>query len=292
MSRWVCARTVLILAGLCLLASSPPAAACMMTVPNLSLWNGIHDAQLIVVGEIVDVEVNELAVAFDRASVGAMDLLYVLDVRVSLPTIEPLAALTIDVSTTLKGDPRSRVTFRLEGIATEDTTGLSYPAIFFLHREGRVWRWTRYPIAYGSPEELADLRRLIERAVAIGPIAREAEKLDWHVGAAVRATTRRHATWELGRHRELPEQALRRLAEGFVADPGAGHTFSDMLTLLASYPSPEVDCAALSGLLALPRGWMRDEARPLVEARLGESAGRSGYLRKGRATRGSCRGGR
>ncbi len=161
MSRWVRARSVLILGCLYLLASPPPAAACLMTVPNLGLWDGIHDAQLIVAGKIVDVEVNELAVAFDHASVSAADLLYLLGAKVMLPTIDPLAALTIDVSATLKGGSRSRVTFRLEGIETEDTTGLSQPAVFFLHRQGRVWRWARYPIVYGSPGELADLRRLI-----------------------------------------------------------------------------------------------------------------------------------
>ncbi len=271
MSRGYRARTVLILGGLYLLASPPPAPACPTPALVLSLWDGIHDAQLIVVGKMVDVEVNELALAFDRASVHAKRLLYTLGAEVSLPTIDPLAAVTIDVDETLKGAPGSWVTFRIEGVTTEDAPGLSYPAIFFLHLEDGAWRWTRFPIAYGSPVELADLRRLIAQAVALGPIALEAEKLDWHVEAAVRATTRRHTVFELRRNYELPDPVLRRLAEGFVADPGPGEAFFNILALLAAYPSPEVDRAALDGWLALPRSSMREQTRSLVEARIGGS---------------------
>ncbi len=112
MSHWYRVRSVLILGGLVLLASPPLASDCFMSLHDLSLWHGIHEAQLIVVGKTVDVQVNELAVAFDHASVRGMYLISRLGLEVSLPTIEPLAAVTLDVDETLEGAPGSRVPWR------------------------------------------------------------------------------------------------------------------------------------------------------------------------------------
>jgi hypothetical protein len=264
---------IMILAGVLATVAVLPTEGCLFrwSWPDRGLWESIQESDLIVVGELVDIEVDELGLAIDSFAYEASYWLGKLGVDLTIPTTRPLAAHTLDVSATIRGPASRRVTFMVRGIESEDTSGLAFPAVYFLRREGASWLPARFPIAVSGRRQLADLRWAIERALALGPSAGEADVLDWHVEAAASAGTRLEVVYKLaGTEQPLPESALRRLAEGFVRDTGPERTVYDMLELLAPYPSAEVDRAATSALRTMTAGSSaRCEAAALLAARGG-----------------------
>jgi hypothetical protein len=255
-----------------LLAVGLPARGCPFSPwPRLGLWEGIHEADLIVTGQVVDVEVDKLGLTIARLGEGANDLLERFGSGVRVPTSWPLAAVTVDIHTTIKGPPSRRVTFMLEGVESEAVAPTD-PMIFFLRREGGRWYPTRLPYLYSGPRQLKDLWWAIKTATALGPGATETEVLDWRIETAVRTGTRGEAVYALAGLRPLPEPALRRLAEGFVKDIGPQSTVAGMLELLAPYPSPEVDGAVETLLRTRVDRATRSRIEKLQAARVGATS--------------------
>lgn len=231
---------IALIAGSALAVATLPGFACILPAPVMSLWDGTHEAELIVVGKIVEINVNEIALGIDQAGRVAEALLRRMGALVSVPEVAPPAAVTLDISATLKGKTQSRVSFRIEGVTSTDTSSITHSAIYFLQRENGEWRWSSMPLYFDDPAELAALRTAITDAVALGPYATPAEALDWHVGIAAQASIRGLALNALEAYKPLPEATLRRLAEAFVADPGPEGLVPQMLKLLAEAHSPEV----------------------------------------------------
>ena len=246
-----------------------PLLACPPSyVPDLHLWTGIREADLVVAAEIVDVEVNDIAVLAAQFTKSASRWLGNAGLPISLPSYVPSGALTLEIDETIKGTPRQRVTFQLKGIYTEHIGFSGYKAVYFLSRNGWAWELTRYPVLYRDRGELDDLRHVIRQALAITePTDEIGGPMEWLVEAAVRPGTRSQVLNALMAHQPLPPSALRRLADGFVTQPLYDRSVPRMLLLLKDYPSTEVDRAARTGL-ELMESPSRDEVERLLRERM------------------------
>ena len=227
-----------------LLALPSPVAACLPSyIPNVPLWIAIRDAELIVAGEIDDIDLNKLAMYVDELGSEAESFLSDQGIGVDIPEIVASAAIRVKVTESLEGTSVSKVTFRLLGIYSDDVSSVSKPAVFFLRREVFSWRLTGYPIPYRSKQELDDLRFLVKKAVAAkGSPAFPGNPayVDWLVEATARSVTRFQAARQLGREGALSPEAQRRLAAAFVADPTPDEALPEMIWLLRYSSDTEV----------------------------------------------------
>lgn len=231
-------------------------------IPPHPLWRLVEDAELIVVAEVL--EIRKVPVRNRAAGSTAETAVAVLRVLESWKGNENGTLEVPYLSELLCPAPPD---YR-EG---EDVLAFLKWGKVGPDQEG----WSTVGLSWGTlyPDraELADFREMVRRAVAVQtkkPMP-DRVQVEWLAEAASRPGTRWHGLYPLvpesdemrsaydrgGENvalgRMLTPAHLRRIARGFVESPPTDLTLPMALAVLADYPSPEVDAAAVSALEGL-----------------------------------------